>query len=293
MSQVFLLQKFPEGTARPEQVSKDYLPPAVGSRANVAAAVRKLFRNAEGAGDSFISVTGSKFSMEISFGDTDPCSQLLLHVSGDATKAIQRLANHIGMRAIDCSSGDFIEAGRRKREVSEKEREDEARYRRSLEEHATNPVPPPVWPLSGLERGPCDRYIYVSFLPGESPKQLQKAVFRHWGDLFQEHGELLASIGGPLFVLTLPDGDPFGDICVASHPALVTETEAEMIPRVEKGVELIHALAAATGRRSGEIEDGSDFVCNDGQRIPLPKCTYRLLWTDKDYARKAKRKKTG
>jgi hypothetical protein len=96
-----------------------------------------------------------------------------------------------------------------------------------------------------------------------------------------------------MFVLTLPDGETFGDFRVARYPALVTETEAEMIPRVEKGAALVHAFAAATGRRSGEIEKGSTFVCADGPRIPLAQCAYHLLWTDADYARKAKRKKKG
>lgn len=298
MSWDVLVQKFPKGISRPEQVANDYLPPALGSRADVASAVRKLFRNVEGASDSFITISRSAFAIEISLGDEEPCSQLLLHVHDDhaaATKAILRLADHFGMRALDCSSGKFIaaERGGAGGKVSEKEREDEARYRRKLAERTKNPVPQQEWPLSGLERGPCDRYIYLSFLPGESPIRQQRAVFRHWGELFKEHGEQLPGISGPMFVLTLPDGEPFGDFWVRRYPALVTETEAEMIPRVQKGAALVHAFAAATGRRSGEIENGSVFVCDDSQRIPLAQCRYEKLWTDADYARRAKAKKKG
>src|SRR6187200_478558 len=150
MSLEVLLQKFPKDAARPEQVPDDYLPPAVGSRAEVASAVRKLFRYAEYPGESFITIERSTFTLEISLGDEDPCSQLLVQVHGDATKAILRLADHFGMRAIDCSTSEFIEAGesKRKRGAREKKRKDEKQP----------PAPRPAWSLSGLATGPCDRY---------------------------------------------------------------------------------------------------------------------------------------
>jgi hypothetical protein len=78
-----------------------------------------------------------------------------------------------------------------------------------------------------------------------------------------------ASISGPDFVLTLPDGQSLGDISVTRYPVLVTETEAEMVPRVKQGAELLRAFAMATGRRCGEITKCSTFVGDDGQRIPL------------------------
>src|SRR5262245_8347459 len=288
MSWDVILQKFPEGATRPEQVPEDYLPPAIGSRADVASAVRKLFRNVEGDSDSFLTIIRSAFAIEISLSDEEPCSQLVLHVHHNhaaATKAVLRIAEHFGMRAVDCSTGEFLSParGRRTREVSEQERADAERYRRRLEEARKNPPPRPEWPLSGLNWRPCMRYIYLSFLPGESPTQLQKAVFKHCGGP--------AALSGPHFVLTLPDGEPFGDICVARLPVLVTETEAEMIPRVQEGVALVHSFAAATGRRSGEIEERSVFVCDDGQRIPIAQCAYRKLWTDADYRAKLKKRR--
>ena len=97
----------------------------------------------------------------------------------------------------------------------------------------------------------------------------------------------LAAIMGPHFVLTLPDGEAFGDFSVTRYPALVTETDAEMIPRVEKSAALVYTFAAATGRKSGEIENGTDFVCAGGERVALAQCSYNQLWTDADYARKA------
>ncbi len=108
--------------------------------------------------------------------------------------------------------------------------------------------------------------------------------------LLHVHG---TGISGPSFLLTLPEGEVFGDVWVRWYPALVTETEAQFIPRVQEGATLVHAFAAATGRRSGEIEEGAVFVCEDGRRIPLAECTYRRLLTDMDYAKKVKAKKKG
>ena len=293
MSWDVLLQKFPQEVRQPQDLPDNYVAPAIGSRAEVASALRKLFRNVESAGDSSVTVQNSSFAMEIVLGDQERCSQLLLHVHSEgpgATKAILRIAERLGLRAIDCSTSKFIEK-RQSREVSEKEREDEARYRRIIEEYQKNPAPPPVLVLPGLKCGPCERVVYLSLLPGESPKQQQKAVYRHWGDLAKEQGELPTGIMGPWFVLTLPDGEVLGDFSVRRYPSLVTETEAEMIPRVQKSAALVHAFAAATGRKSGEIENGSVFVCADGLRIPLAQCAHHQLHTDEDYAKKYKAKK--
>ena len=63
----------------------------------------------------------------------------------------------------------------------------------------------------------------------------------------------------------------------------MTETEEQMVPRVEKGAKLFREFASATGRATGVIEDQSIFVCDDERRIPLSLCTYELL-TDELYA---------
>jgi hypothetical protein len=295
MSWDVLLQRFPENTAQPEQVPDDYQPPPVGSRAEVVSALRKLLRNVDLTGDSFVSIDRARFAMEIGLGDEEPCSQLFLTVHDDhaeAMKTILRVADHFGMRVIDCSSGEFIEAGRR-REASEERQEKQPRSRRKLDQPTESPPPqPPLNELPGVVTTQrCVRYMYLSLRPGESPKQLQNAVHRQYIDLVRGHPEWDAGIMGPWYVLTLPDGQALGDFRIARYPTMVTETEAEMIPRVQKGVEFVHEIAAASGRRCGVIENGSTFVCDDDRRIPLAQCAYRKLVTDADYARKAKGKK--
>lgn len=290
MSWDVLLLKVPKETARPEDVPDDYLPPGVGSRAEVTAAVRKLFRGSDSDGESFVSIERSGFAIEVSLGDDEPCSQLLLNVHDDdeaATKAILRLADHFGMRAIDCSTSEFIEAttGKKARDARRKAT---ASRRKEFAAAGQEPEHPPLKWLSGVVLSPCNRVVYLSYLAGESPKQLQKALIRHWRMGLGKDPEMDAMFSGPQFVLTLPDGEPLGDIRVTRLPTKVTETEAEMMPRVQKGAALVHAFAKATGRRSGEIEGGSIFVCDDGRRIPLVECAYRRLRTDADHSRKVK-----
>jgi hypothetical protein len=108
-------------------------------------------------------------------------------------------------------------------------------------------------------------------------------VYQHWADLARQRGEVPTGIMGPKFVLTLPDGESYGDFAVKRFPALRTEIEGDMVPRVENAVTLVRAFAAASGRHSGEIEQASIFVCDDGRQIPIARCTFHQLWTDKDY----------
>src|SRR5438094_584458 len=141
MSWDVLLQKFPEQALQPQDIPDDYVAPAIGSRAEVASVLRKLFRNVESGNNSVITVLRPCFTIEIILGDEEPCSQMLLHVRGDGTgaaKTILHMAEQFGLRAVDCSTSEFIKIGRRRREVSENEREDEARYRRMIEEYRKN-----------------------------------------------------------------------------------------------------------------------------------------------------------
>ena len=293
MSWDVLLQRFPDDTARPEQVPDDYLPPPVGSRAEVVAALRKLLRNVECAGDAFVTIERARFAMEIELGDEEPCSQLLLHVHddhGEATKTILRIAGHFGMRAIDCSSGEWLVAGPA-REASEPIQKKKPRARPKPNQPANSPPlpqPPLEWLPGVVMTQPCVRFVYLSLLAGESPKKQQNSVYCQYIDLLKDHPELDGGIMGPWYVLTLADGETFGSFCISRLPTQVTESEAEMIPRVQKMAELAHAYAAAAGRRCGEIENGSTFVCDDGRRIPLAECSFRKLVTHADYAWKFK-----
>ncbi|MCK9868189.1 hypothetical protein MRI28_00705 [Nocardiopsis dassonvillei] len=49
------------------------------------------------------------WSMELNIGAEDPVRTVMLHVrGGDAVPAILRMAQVLGCRALDCSTGDFL-----------------------------------------------------------------------------------------------------------------------------------------------------------------------------------------
>jgi hypothetical protein len=287
------------GDYRPiaEVEEADYVP--LDMPAAVRKAIRAAFPKAEWSGTDRAVYCGKDFEIELDLEGVESANTVVLHIhgTGDPIPALLNLTNSNGWLAVDGSTGEFIDPQNPshsgwegfKALVARSEERDKNPSDRLLEEQAENPAPA-KWSLSGVERGPNDRYVYMQFLPGESPKKLRDAVLRHWANLTQKHGEL-AGISGPFFVLTLPDGEPFGDFWIRWYPALITETWEQFVPRVQEGAELLHAYAAGTGRRSGEIENGLDFVCDDGQRIPLAECTYHKFQTDAEYARKVKGKK--
>jgi hypothetical protein len=53
---------------------------------------------------------GDDFSIEFNIGDGDPVDTIMLHVRGgdSAIRAIQHICEHTGWRALDTSTGDFI-----------------------------------------------------------------------------------------------------------------------------------------------------------------------------------------
>jgi hypothetical protein len=135
---------------------------------------------------------------------------------------------------------------------------------------------------AGVRQHRCERYIYLSLNTGENARQQRKAVFDHWKKLAQKEGELPAGLRDQECMVTLPNGEVFCDFCVVRFPALVTETEEEMIPRVELGAALFREFAAINGRLTATFEDQSTFVCEDGRRFPLTSCTWRNL-SDADF----------
>ncbi|WP_150253512.1 hypothetical protein [Nocardiopsis deserti] len=49
------------------------------------------------------------WAMELNIGTGDPVRSVMLHVrGGDAVPAILRMAEVLGCRAVDCSTGDFL-----------------------------------------------------------------------------------------------------------------------------------------------------------------------------------------
>lgn len=282
------------GAYRPiaEVEEADYVP--LGKPTAVRKAIKAAFPKTEWSGTDRAVFCGKGFEIEFDLEGLETANTVILHVhgTGDPISALLKLTNGNGWLAVDCSSGEFLDP---KNPSYDGWNGYTALVARSEEERSEEKVNTPAlaeWPLSGIAPGPNECYVYLQFLPGESPKKLRDGVFRHWRDLAEKHDEM-AGISGPFFVLTLPDGEPFGDLGIRRYPSLVTETMEQLFPIVQEGAKHLRSYAAATGRRSGEIENESEFVCDDGLRIPLARCTYHKFQTDAEYARVIKRKKKG
>lgn len=127
------------------------------------------------------------------------------------------------------------------------------------------------WPLEGLKQFPCERTVYVSLKTKETPALLFRAIFKHWKELFQSHGDAIACIGNMISLIVTPAGEAFCSFRIAQFPSL-GQTESEMIPKVEKSVELLQAFANQTNRLTATIHDGSVLMFSDGRRFLLSEC---------------------
>ncbi len=112
MSWEVILLKLRNEVQSPEQIPEDYVGASIGSRSTVAGAIRRLFRIPKQASDSMLTLERAHYAIEIDLGEDPQCTRLILSVHDDAvaaTRAIRRLAEHFQMRAIDCSSGEFVD----------------------------------------------------------------------------------------------------------------------------------------------------------------------------------------
>lgn len=106
----------------------------------------------------------------------------------------------------------------------------------------------------------------------ETPALLFRVVLKHWKELFQTHGDAIAGIGNMISLIVVPSGEAFCSLNISKFPSLVGQTEAEMVPKVEKSVKLLQEFANQTGRLTATIHDESALVCSDGRRFPLNEC---------------------
>lgn len=157
-------------------------------------------------------------------------------------------------------------------------------YRERFREDMRQRSEPYIASVSGTIAHPLKRYVYLGVKVGETLREQRKAVWDQWKHLFSVHAESFsAALAEPEWCLVLPTGETFYDYGVVRLAFREWETEEQMVPVVDFGASEMRAWAASTGRRVGGIEDKTVFACDDGRRIPLAVCSYRLL-TDADFA---------
>ena len=111
MSWDVLVHRFPRDIEAIEGLPDDFKPSAIGSRAEVAQAVRKVFPGANISDLGWLVIDGEGFSIEVSTGEEEPCDGFMLHVRGGdaALGAVIQLAQLFEARAFDMSSCQFLD----------------------------------------------------------------------------------------------------------------------------------------------------------------------------------------
>ncbi|MEU8508723.1 hypothetical protein AB0C40_29250 [Streptomyces brevispora] len=114
MSWDVLLLRLPDCIASVQDIPDGYLPPPLGRRRDVLAAVTRAVPGAGLADPDRGELRGPTWSMGLDIGSTDPVDSIMLHVRGsgdDALTTVFRLAEALHCKVLDCSEGELITPG--------------------------------------------------------------------------------------------------------------------------------------------------------------------------------------
>ena len=95
-----------------EEIPRDYEPSPLGSVAEVLSRLQAAFADLDLSDPTWGDLERSGWSIEFNIGSEDPVSSIMLHVRGggdDVVQVVRETARVLGCRALDCSSGEFIE----------------------------------------------------------------------------------------------------------------------------------------------------------------------------------------
>jgi hypothetical protein len=111
MSWDVLLLRLPDGVTSIQAVADDYVPPALGRREEVLAAIRLAAPEADLSDPSCGELRGPGWSMDLNIGSKDPVDSVMLHIraSGDDVRTVVfHLAVALGCGVFDCSDGELM-----------------------------------------------------------------------------------------------------------------------------------------------------------------------------------------
>jgi hypothetical protein len=89
----------------------DYTPPPLGTGALVRARVQAAAPSLHFKESTWAEVRGAGWSIDASVGAEEPVESILLYLSGEpgALRVVQAMAEALDARALDCSTGRFID----------------------------------------------------------------------------------------------------------------------------------------------------------------------------------------
>ena len=99
-----------------EEIPRDYEPAPLGSAVEVLGRLQAAFVDLDLGDPTWGDLERSGWSIEFNIGRENPVRSIMLHVRGggdDVVQVVRETAQVLRCRALDCSSGEFIEDGGR------------------------------------------------------------------------------------------------------------------------------------------------------------------------------------
>jgi len=112
MSWDVVLVNAPQGLTV-QEIPRDFVPPPLGPATELLDRLRAALPDLNLSDPTWGNLDSPDWSIEFNIGREDPVESIMLHVrgGGDVVEVIQRAARALGCRALDGSSGEFIEDG--------------------------------------------------------------------------------------------------------------------------------------------------------------------------------------
>ena len=111
MSWDVLFLHLPDNISSLQDIPGDYILPPIGRQQEVLAAVSRVAPEADLSDLTWGELLGPTWSVKLNIGSEDPVDSIMLNIRGsgdDALVPVSRLANALGCKALDCSSGELI-----------------------------------------------------------------------------------------------------------------------------------------------------------------------------------------
>ena len=121
MSWDILIQDLPKTAKTVDEIPDHFEPKSIGKRDDIIKKIIDFEPNVDFSDPTWGVLEANSFSIEFNIGKESDCHSIMLHVRGaaDAPKFISGLLNELGIRAVDCGSGDFFEENESKKSFEE------------------------------------------------------------------------------------------------------------------------------------------------------------------------------
>lgn len=112
MSWDIFVQDFPADTRSYDDIPESFQPQPIGNRSEIIQKIQAILPTTNFTDPAWGIIDGKDFSIEINLGQGETLDGFAFHVRGGdgAVGVIALLLKHLGLKAIDSSTGDFFDA---------------------------------------------------------------------------------------------------------------------------------------------------------------------------------------